>query len=446
MNWRMLLLVLSVGVISPKIYSLDVKIENLAKEVIKTSVPLSTGLENVFVASNVGNGTGALRISGVKPQDVKEVQIYSNLGGGYAQEISYSIDNGELIINTPKGDCGYIIVTESGNICFWLVDYSKHEYNINSLQESEVQECDITEFIVNGNAEVIRYYSISGQPCVLSRDIVLSYKNLEWDESALQFVETELQRKFDYLDSKMLVTPAMNMRTEIVLSGDQFLTKWGEEKRTESYLNNPNGINVKTVVEELNASTEEDSNRIKFDGDMLGGSAPAEFNFNAYVTEAVLHYEWQISEDPNFEYIKYRFNDKDLNYTFYDEGTYYVKFIGSNDDGSCEVEGDQYSVAIGASDLRIPNAFSPNGDGVNDEWKVGYISLVEFKCWIFDKNGHQLHYFDNPALGWDGKYKGKVVSPGVYYYVIEAKGADGKKYKRGGDINIVGYKKIGERE
>ena len=39
--------------------------------------------------------------------------------------------------------------------------------------------------------------------------------------------------------------------------------------------------------------------------------------------------------------------------------------------------------------------------------------------------------------GWDGKYKGKYVKPGVYYYVIEAKGADGKEYKKKGDINIL---------
>lgn len=80
---------------------------------------------------------------------------------------------------------------------------------------------------------------------------------------------------------------------------------------------------------------------------------------------------------------------------------------------------------------------------MNDTWKVGYRSLVEFKCWIFDRNGHQLFYFDRPELGWDGKHHGKTVSPGVYYYVIEAKGADGKKYKKGGDINILRYRKIG---
>ena len=102
-----------------------------------------------------------------------------------------------------------------------------------------------------------------------------------------------------------------------------------------------------------------------------------------------------------------------------------------------------YTIGIGASDLRIPNAFSPNDDGVNDVWKVAYRSLLDFKCWIFDRYGNQIFHFTDPSKGWDGKYKGKTVKPGVYYYVIEAKGSDGTKYKKSGDINIVNYKKAG---
>ena len=46
----------------------------------------------------------------------------------------------------------------------------------------------------------------------------------------------------------------------------------------------------------------------------------------------------------------------------------------------------------------------------------------------------------DPSQGWDGKYKGKVVKPGVYYYVIDAEGSEGKKYKLKGDINVVGLR------
>ena len=45
----------------------------------------------------------------------------------------------------------------------------------------------------------------------------------------------------------------------------------------------------------------------------------------------------------------------------------------------------------------------------------------------------------NPTEGWDGKYRGKLVPAGVYYYVIKATGADGVKYSRSGDINIINY-------
>lgn len=87
----------------------------------------------------------------------------------------------------------------------------------------------------------------------------------------------------------------------------------------------------------------------------------------------------------------------------------------------------------------MPNAFSPNGDGVNDEWKVAYRSLLEFNCWIFDRQGHQIYNLTSPDQGWDGKIGNKTVESGVFYYVIEAVGADGKKYKKSGDINVVKY-------
>ncbi len=54
-------------------------------------------------------------------------------------------------------------------------------------------------------------------------------------------------------------------------------------------------------------------------------------------------------------------------------------------------------------------------------------------------------HLTNPSQGWDGRYKGKLVPAGVYYYVIKARGTDGKEYKKSGDINIIKYKENGTR-
>ena len=51
--------------------------------------------------------------------------------------------------------------------------------------------------------------------------------------------------------------------------------------------------------------------------------------------------------------------------------------------------------------------------------------------------GEQIYHYQDPSGGWDGRYHGKLVPPGVYYYVIEARGADGQKYKLKGHINIL---------
>ena len=64
-------------------------------------------------------------------------------------------------------------------------------------------------------------------------------------------------------------------------------------------------------------------------------------------------------------------------------------------------------------------------------------SIVEFKCAIFDRWGVKMFEFNDPAIGWNGKYGGKYVPSGVYFYVIQARGSDGQEYKLKGHINIL---------
>lgn len=69
--------------------------------------------------------------------------------------------------------------------------------------------------------------------------------------------------------------------------------------------------------------------------------------------------------------------------------------------------------------LLIPNAFTPNHDGKNDEFKITNFSnqkLIEFK--IFNRWGTILFQTHDPQKGWDGTFKGKEQAVGVYGYVI----------------------------
>ncbi|MGL5894559.1 MAG: gliding motility-associated C-terminal domain-containing protein, partial [Bacteroidales bacterium] len=88
------------------------------------------------------------------------------------------------------------------------------------------------------------------------------------------------------------------------------------------------------------------------------------------------------------------------------------------------------------SKLEVPNAFSPGNDGINDIFKVAYQSIVRFRGNIFNRWGVKLFQWEDPSEGWDGEYNGKLVNTGVYFYLIEAEGSDGKKYKLKGDINL----------
>lgn len=116
-----------------------------------------------------------------------------------------------------------------------------------------------------------------------------------------------------------------------------------------------------------------------------------------------------------------------------------MRFTAADATGACSYTGETYEVSIGESKLLCPNAFTPHtSPGVNDEWRVSYQSIVEFHCEIFNRWGSKIITLTDPSQGWDGTIGGKKASPGVYYYVIRARGADGKAYNLSGDINIIG--------
>jgi gliding motility-associated-like protein len=73
-----------------------------------------------------------------------------------------------------------------------------------------------------------------------------------------------------------------------------------------------------------------------------------------------------------------------------------------------------------ANDLYIPNAFTPNGDGVNDIWRIPFLDpFLEAKVSIYNRYGQRVYYSQGTIVFWDGTYQNKTLPAEVYIYVID---------------------------
>ncbi len=89
--------------------------------------------------------------------------------------------------------------------------------------------------------------------------------------------------------------------------------------------------------------------------------------------------------------------------------------------------------------IRVRNAFSPNGDGVNELWQVydQYDCLNNVTVHVYNRYGNAVYESKDYKNSWDGKYKGKPVPDGTYYAVIEFTLISGKKILSKTDVNII---------
>lgn len=400
----------------------------------------TTGLEEVYVLEDASGATMSYTASSASAAAATKWYRFSRLGGGYAEPLQSSVAGTKTSVTVQAGDMGYIVESSGRQTAFWIVDYSKHFPTFSSFSYDADSDCDRVMFTPVGTFDRITYYSVNGAPIQLDRGIELEFYNLEYEQTdsvSGSWVQTQNIVDFADITGNFSVNAPL-CNTSFSLNGDRFLREWGNPVtwQTDTYVTRH--VDAKTWA--LQAERNNDNEQNNSSGG-LGGSAPCDITFIAEPTDAVVFREWQFSLLEDFEDVLYRFNEDELTYTFEDYGNMYVRYVCADASGECVYEGEVYTVMIGESKLVCPNAFSPhNQDGVNDEWKVSYSSLISYDCHIFNRWGKQLFSSTNPAEGWDGKVGGKFVPSGVYFYVIKAEGSDGVKYNLSGDINIVGSK------
>ncbi|WMJ72463.1 gliding motility-associated C-terminal domain-containing protein [Cytophagaceae bacterium ABcell3] len=94
-------------------------------------------------------------------------------------------------------------------------------------------------------------------------------------------------------------------------------------------------------------------------------------------------------------------------------------------------------VFCGPQDIFVPNAFSPNGDGLNDILYVRGENIYELYFTVYNRWGEKVFETKNKDIGWDGTYKGRAADPGVFVYYLEAKCPGERKYFEKGNITLL---------
>lgn len=117
--------------------------------------------------------------------------------------------------------------------------------------------------------------------------------------------------------------------------------------------------------------------------------------------------------------------------------TYAVK--GTSADGCYAYDSVTVKVeAMNEGVYLMPNAFTPNGDGINDCFGVKYWGVVDkLELSIYNRWGERIFYSTNPGACWDGTYKGIKQDSGVYIYMIRASTFCSPEVFRKGTVTLI---------
>lgn len=192
------------------------------------------------------------------------------------------------------------------------------------------------------------------------------------------------------------------------------------------------------------------------DDEKFSGNAPAEatISINPYDNDGWnCTYELVITrmssgtsttaQEPEVVLDRYLDSQEETDYTFAEAGSFKIVINATfvnGDKTTIRGEEDWYATcSISESNLVMPNAFTPGTGSDNDHYKPKEKkSIVEFHAKIFNRWGQKLYEWDDVnGEGWDGTYQGRQVKDGVYYCLVHAKGADGRKFTIRKDVNIL---------
>lgn len=178
-----------------------------------------------------------------------------------------------------------------------------------------------------------------------------------------------------------------------------------------------------TIIE-----TQEDELTATIIASPVGGYAPLDVYFSSPATRGSVL--WNFGDGSSS-------GDLSPSHTFEKYGVYTVELIVTAASGEQKKDYRIVEVEANSAITVLPNIFTPNGDGINDLCAVKGKNLAFFQMKVFDRSGESIFQSQSMENSWDGKDKfGENISIGTYFYVINARGIDGKVYEHSGPITL----------
>ena len=189
-------------------------------------------------------------------------------------------------------------------------------------------------------------------------------------------------------------------------------TYWVEAVNIHGCYNTGGRIPVKVTIEPLpveTLQTDMESNTVYIGQQMIVTASPSNFSIYQFYINNQL-----VQSDSSNTFSSYAFHNGD------------VVTVSALTDIHCQGPvSDPLTVKV----IPIANAFTPDGDGINDVFLKG-LDLIVMNRW-----GQELF---RGTEGWDGTYKGSKVSPGTYFYILKIAGPDKTPITKTGPITVIG--------
>jgi len=329
-------------------------------------------------------------------------------------------------------DGGTYLVKMGGRMdTFAVFDYSRYRIAGHTISADLTCEGSVLSMDINP----MKYYLLSGQSVELEREFTISYTNLKkdsttWREGDIETILIVSRPRVMDLHAKVL------MQTAFKIEDNQFVPSLCDTPDiVQLPIEDVHPIAIDFIPKSyttLRGDKPENENQRVTKSEILTGSAPLNVLFQSNATPLTDFFYWEILRST--EMLSSR-TEPDTRYIFDESGKYSVKLkVWNQHECACDTT---FQVDAKESLLAVPNVFTPNGDGVNDEFRVVYRSIKSYSIVIYNRWQHLIYESSDPAKGWNGRINGKKAPEGAYYYIIKATGSDGEEYVRKGAVNLL---------